>query len=506
MGGTWLNAFMSDLGDGIFDGANLVMNFELMNWANTFWKKQYHVYAHADTEKERYLQFERWWNGFFHLTKAEILFIAENLFIGNKLEKGKLRLNKDKLLDLREIKDPIVIFCSGGDNITPPQQALNWIFRVWESTGEIKRRQQVIVYILHKTIGHLGIFVSGKIAKKEHKEIMESYDMIEYLPPGIYEMVIEEKETAADSSAEYLVRFEERRIEDILMMNQGTEFLLEEENFPLAKAVSDRNCRFYEAFISPFVKPAANPANAYFLRQLNPMRITRYAFSDLNPFMFPVKIFAEAARSRRKPASPDNLFSDIEKAFSDYTAKMIENFNVFYARTGEMLFKTLYDRFSPLNYFFPELRKEARPEISEIIEKRRTRREFKKADRRKWMAAMTEGGFAEGLVRLVLAIGTAEGMLNREEFQKVVEIAGKHPSLKNIRASDFRETVRRQARILQTDKYWAIKTLAHLLPTERERNEAIEICRSVFRQDQTSAKEAQEIINMISFSPEPAAA
>jgi len=30
-------------------------------------------------------------------------------------------------LDIREIKSPIVSFCSRGDNITPPQQALDWI-------------------------------------------------------------------------------------------------------------------------------------------------------------------------------------------------------------------------------------------------------------------------------------------------------------------------------------------------------------------------------------------
>ncbi len=498
MGGAWVNAFLSDMGGGLFDGANLVMNFELMNWGNTFWKKQYNVYAGADTERERYLEFERWWNGFFHMSKEEIVFIVTNLFIGNKLEKGGLRLNEDRLLDLKEIKDPIVVFCSGGDNITPPQQALNWIFHVWDSTGEIKRRQQVIVYVLHKDIGHLGIFVSGKVAQKEHKELIGSYDMIEYLPPGLYEMVIENK-VQPSSSHEYEVRFEERRLEDIMLMNTDEDVFTEEEQFPLATAVSDRNYELYEKYFSPFIKAWIAPPTAEFLRQLHPQRASLYLFSDMNPFMFPIQIAASEVRSYRCPALPDNPFLQIEKAMSDYTAKTLDSLNTLYSRSSEMIFKAMYDRFSPLNYFFPELKRKSKATIRELVEKRRERREFKKADREKWMQAMTEGGFVEGLVRLLLAIGTADGDLNREYFYKVEDIAKGQPRLKTIRMHEFRKIARKQARILKTEKYWAIKTLAQLLPTEEEQKEVLKICKDVF-QDHLMDKEAQEIIRV--FAPE----
>jgi len=54
-----------------------------------------------------------------------------------------------------------------GDNIAPAQQALNWIPRVYDSVEDIKRHGQVIIYIVHKDIGHLGIFVAGSVAKKD---------------------------------------------------------------------------------------------------------------------------------------------------------------------------------------------------------------------------------------------------------------------------------------------------------------------------------------------------
>jgi pimeloyl-ACP methyl ester carboxylesterase len=494
LGGSWLSAFLSDLGGGIFDGANLVMNFELLNWGNTFWKKQYHLYRNADTEKERYLEFERWWNGFFHMTKAETVFIINNLFIGNKLEKGGVRLNEDKLLDLRDIKDPVVIFCSGGDNITPPQQAMNWVIRIWESTGEVKRRQQVIVYVLHKSIGHLGIFVSGKVAKKEHKEIMASYDMIEYLPPGIYEMVIENDQNSSSGSPEYLVRFEERRLEDILLLNGNT---IEEDNFPLAAAVSDRNYRFYEAFVSPFVKMVSNPLMGYFLRQIHPLRVSRYVFSDMNPFMFPAKSAAPIMQENRTRVSEDNFFLNIEKILSEHIVQTLDAMNAYRSGLGEAVFKTLYGSFSPLNYFFPEIKEKLT--VQAFIEKRRARREFKKADRARWMKAMTQGGFAEGLTRVLLAIGTADGLLNRNEFEKFQEIAKNHPRLKGIRVQDFRRIAREQARILQTDKYWAVKTSAQLLPMPEDREEAIKICGEVF-QDNELAKETAELVRMLSIN------
>ena len=42
-GGTWLDRIISDIGNGIFDAAWLVVNFDNLNPANTFWTKQYNV-------------------------------------------------------------------------------------------------------------------------------------------------------------------------------------------------------------------------------------------------------------------------------------------------------------------------------------------------------------------------------------------------------------------------------------------------------------------------------
>jgi len=170
VGGSWLTALVSDIGHGKFDGAWLVQNFENLNPANTLWSKQYNLYSKIDTEAARYLGFERWWGGHVNLNAAEIQFIVDELFIGNNLAAGRIMTREGTTVDLRNIRSPIVIFCSKGDNITPPAQALGWILDLYEDVDEIRSYGQTIIYTVHESVGHLGIFVSSSVARKEHDE------------------------------------------------------------------------------------------------------------------------------------------------------------------------------------------------------------------------------------------------------------------------------------------------------------------------------------------------
>ena len=58
LGGAWMASLAADLGNGKFDGAHLVQNFEHLNPANSFWDKYYHLFDQADTEPPRFLEFE----------------------------------------------------------------------------------------------------------------------------------------------------------------------------------------------------------------------------------------------------------------------------------------------------------------------------------------------------------------------------------------------------------------------------------------------------------------
>jgi len=144
--------------------------------------------------------------------REEIEWITQNLFVGNDLWSGKVKSRAGQALDLRNIRSPIVLFASMGDNITPAQQAFNWVADVYGSTDEIKARGQVIVGLLHQSIGHLGIFVSGSVAKKEHAQIVSVLKSIEALPPGLYGMQITERK-GEGGKPEYDVTFHEQSLE-----------------------------------------------------------------------------------------------------------------------------------------------------------------------------------------------------------------------------------------------------------------------------------------------------
>ncbi len=339
LGGTWLASFAADMGDGVFDGAYLVENFENLNPANTFWDKYYNLFAKIDTEPPRFLEFERWWGGFYLMNREEIEWITRNLFVGNKLWSGT-KGTGGKTFDLRDIKAPIILFASMGDNITPPQQAFNWVADVYGSTDEIKARGQVIVGLLHQDIGHLGIFVSGKVAKKEHAQIVSVLKSIESLPPGLYGMQIHEVK-GRDGKVEYEVDFHERRLEDIAKQLNRLE-RADEKPFEAVAAMSEFNQRAYELFAQPFVQAMSNEVTAKVSRQFHPLRFQRWAFSDLNPWLAWLGPAAQAVKAQRKAADPDNPGGRLEKMVSEAVSASLDYYREVRDATSEATFFQTY--------------------------------------------------------------------------------------------------------------------------------------------------------------------
>lgn len=340
MGGVWITSLLSDLGAGIFDGAHLVANFENLNPANAWWAKQYHLFTNVDTEEQRYLDFEKWWGGFFLLNAAEIHQIVDGLFIGNQLERGEFYLEGKGFVDLKSNANPVVLFASFGDNITPPQQAFNWIVKTFGNVEEIKRRGQVIVYVVHSDIGHLGIFVSAKIARKEHKSIIASFDMLYNLRPGLYEMRIEEE---PDQFGEYAFQYNEKTMDDILAFDDGFQ---DEAAFVSVRQLSEATDQSYRSMVSPWIRMLNTPVAAETMRQLHPLRTSRYLFSDLNPWMWPVQFWAgqiKEERVRHKPAGADNPFIQWEKTMAQMISNGLDQFRDVRDGCSELIFKSTYE-------------------------------------------------------------------------------------------------------------------------------------------------------------------
>jgi pimeloyl-ACP methyl ester carboxylesterase len=336
LGGTWLSSFTADLGNGKFDGAHLVQNFESLNPANTLWDKYYNLYKNVDTEPPRYLDFERWWGGYYLMNREEIEWITRNLFVGNKLWSGDVKGASGTGFDLRAIKSPIILFASVGDNITPPQQAFNWVADTYESTEEIKARGQVIVGLLHQDVGHLGIFVSGKVAKKEHAQLVSVLNEIEMLPPGLYGMHI-----TGDAATQYTVEFRELRLEEVSARLNRLQ-RVDEKPFDAVAAISDFTQRAYELFAQPLVQSMSNEMSARMLRQFHPLRVQNWALSHLNPWLSWLAPAAQAVKERRQPLDADNPLRRAEKASSELLSASLDLYRATRDATTEAMFFSIY--------------------------------------------------------------------------------------------------------------------------------------------------------------------
>jgi pimeloyl-ACP methyl ester carboxylesterase len=388
LGGTWLASLTADLGNGKFDGAWLVQNFENLNLANTFWDKYYHVYANADTEPPRFLEFERWWGGFYLMNREEIEWITQNLFVGNKLWSGTTPSAQGQALDLRRIKAPIILFASMGDNITPPQQAFNWVADVYGSTDEIKARGQVIVGLLHQDVGHLGIFVSGKVAKKEHAQIVSVLKSVEALPPGLYGMEILERK-GAGGATEYDVQFVEKQLEDVVQrLNRFQR--RDEQAFEAVSAVSEFNQRAYELFAQPMVQVSANEFAAKLGREFHPLRFQRWAFSDLNPWLAWLGPAAEAVKAQRQPAPDSNPLRQAEKAGSELIGAWLDYVRDARDAVSEALFFQTYG-----NLFGLYLAEKHAAQAQQAAQAPRDLPFVQEA-----LASIEQGGYAEALARI----------------------------------------------------------------------------------------------------------
>ena len=297
LGGAWMTRLASDLGSGRFDGAWLISYFESLNPTNTHWSKYYNLFSNVDSEVPRFLDFERWWGNPILLNSEEIEAIVDDLFIGNRLVGGLGQQNGE--VDLKKIKAPVVVFCSYGDVITPPQQALNWIADIYPSDLALRNAGRTIVYLKHASIDHLDIFVSGAVARREHRELLAASETIALLAPGLYEMTIDDIPSANESEHSYEVHFEPRLIADILSDDENEQVRDDEREFAMVDKTSQINNALYESYVRPWMRHATNEPFAELMRKTHPLRMQQYAYSSLNP------AFSWLARSygARKPSA-----------------------------------------------------------------------------------------------------------------------------------------------------------------------------------------------------------
>jgi pimeloyl-ACP methyl ester carboxylesterase len=506
LGGAWLAALSSDLGANRFDGAYLVENFEKLNPANSLWGKYHRLWSEVDTEAERFLEFERWWGGFFRMSGPEIETIVENLFVGNRLARGQVMAG-DARVDLRNITAPVVVFASWGDNITPPPQALNWIIDVWGDERAIAAAGRVIVYVLHESVGHLGIFVGGDIAKKEHSQLVNSLDVIENLPPGLYELKLRHKDGMELERwddlepGSYTANFEHRTMDHLRAVNpEGRE---EEALFSTMAKLSEINTSLYKTWVRPWLQPMVSRPMADAMTHMHPLRWQRQMFADGNPGAAAISAWADQVREQRHALPVDHPGRQWERSLS---TSIESSLNLWRDLRDQSVVQWTRLAYGPLG-----LGAVLPPDISdETLAVARAQGDLD-AVRREVLGRIGEGGFAQAVCRIVLAGMVSIGSFERRSFRLARLLSelpnGKTPGKTSRQGPgngastaaplDWRRLMRDEARVAAVAPVEALNALSQMLPDTASRERALAMAAAVMMIEPTLNQPRSEIIELL---------
>ena len=503
-GGTWLAMMSADINNGVFDGAWLVNNFEQMNPYRNYVGKYYDLYKNPTANRERFLDFERWWGGFFTMNEAEIRWIVENIFIGNRIARNTGQLEKGVNIDLRNVKAPIIVFASRGDDITPPPQALAWILDAYTDEKEIEVCGQRIIYMIHEQIGHLGIFVSSKIANREHKGMASIMDMIEIIPPGLYEMRIEDEQGVGKDKT-FSVDLKRRTFDDL---SQAIgQYRTDEKIFRAVHRSSKSQTRIYEQSLRPIIKAMSNETSAQILRSLHPLRLQRSLWSRKNPMVSATSTLTHTlnrflshtandaveenaipqdtntsqsntdnqTRSTItqnygsvklpgiEPINQDNVFLKIEKMFMDSLSMTLDFWGDLQGKHTENMFFTLWS--------MPWLREYGNKEASRRLSNKNALRDLPKVDQ--VLAKISQGGYSEAVIRMLILVNiVADNNIDRNKLVRLTEVITKQLPFNDLLNSNLAQIIENQTLMVRFDENQSMDTLKTLLKDKDERIQA----------------------------------
>jgi len=464
LGGSWLTALTSDLGNGKFDGTGLVLNFDSLGPANWLWGKQYDLYANVDTGGARYLEFENWWGDFIELNGDELQFLVDNLFIGDKLARNQLTSTTGKVFDLRAITSPIIVFASEGDNISPPPQALGWIADLYGDVADIRAAGQTIIYCLSQTIGHLAIFVSSKVGAEQDEEFVQMMDVIDCLPPGLHEMIISPRPADVPRGGfvpgDWIARFEARSVDDIRALGRNSK--ADDRAFAAVARVSALNLAAYRTVMQPLVKALVSQPMADAARAMNPLRLSYTLFADSNPWMRGVQKLAEGVAARR--VTDGNPFIAPQTRASNQVVAALNAYQAARDKMVEKMFFAIYGSPSLQAMLGIDDLTEVRPAPGTSPEQHAAQQARAEAS----AAKLETGGYDAALTRAVMYVLAADRRLD-QRCALALNVA--RQQVMHLTLPVFKDLVRDQAFLLQHEHERAVDALAVLVPEAGARRE-----------------------------------
>ena len=202
-----------------------------------------------------------------------------------------------------------------------------------------------------------------------------------------------------------------------------------------------------------------NEKTAELGRNLHPLRVQRWLFSDINPIMWPVGVMASKVEADRKPASQDNPFRRLEEMGSE----MITAFWNFYRdmrdAESESAFFQIYGSMIALGAsgdVKPGLQPLQQPDPRELP--------FVKEA----LANIEKGGYPEAMARISALVGRFAGAIPLLRLEKAEEIVRSDKVLSKLTEDQMRH-LRSEAGVMALlEPEFTLHALPQLLPKKED--------------------------------------
>jgi len=240
----------------------------------------------------------------------------------------------------------------------------------------------------------------------------------------------------------------------------------DEKPFEVVAAVSEMNQRAYERLAQPLVQAGINDSTAGLLRQFHPLRVSRWAVSDFNPWLWWLAPAAAAVKSMRAPLAADTPLRRAEMGAADMVSASLDYWRDVRDALTEAAFYQLYG---------PLLEGQSRSDGAQAGSRARRWRDRHPQEPQLVdgiLERIATGGYAEAVGRVAAMLRTAGEPIPLADVEARHAFAVQNLELlPAIELADLRRVEGEQEIIVRYAPQRALETLPALVrePADRER-------------------------------------
>jgi hypothetical protein len=219
---------------------------------------------------------------------------------------------------------------------------------------------------------------------------------------------------------------------------------------------------------------------------MHPLRVQRWALSDLNPWLWPLPALASSVKSDRHTVPPENPYRQLEKATSDLITASLNLYRDLRDATLEAWFFQIYGTAAVLRAA-AESGRQARPKGTDSRELPQIRDA---------LATIGHGGYPEAVALIGALLGRAGGETTLGRLALVERFIRGDEVLARLPAEEIRRIRAQQAVIAELEPERGLESLPQLLTDSADRQRVLDVLEEAVAAVQPTRKQ-QAVVDRV---------